>query len=348
MDFTAQQIADLLQGNIEGNPDALVNNIAKIEEATPATLTFLANPAYEHHIYNTGASIAIVGKRFTPEKPLPASLTLIRVEDPYSAFAQILEVYSSMVSKKTGISEQAFISDKAEIGDHPYIGPFAYIGEEVRIGNNVQIHPQVYIGDQVVIGNNTVLYPGARIYHGCIIGNDCTIHGGAVIGSDGFGFAPQQGKDYKKIPQVGNVVIEDHVEIGANTTIDRATMGSTYIRKGVKLDNLIQVAHNVDIGENTVIAAQTGISGSVKMGRNCMVGGQVGFVGHMVVADGVKIGARSGVENSLTKEDAIVFGAPAIDASKARRNYVHWRNFDDIVRKINALEKQLKNLNTDE
>jgi UDP-3-O-[3-hydroxymyristoyl] glucosamine N-acyltransferase len=348
MDFTAQQIADLLQGMIEGNPDAVVNNIAKIEEATPGTLTFLANPAYTHHIYETGASIAIVGKNFTPEKGLPKTLTLIRVEDPYASFAQILEVYASMVSKKSGISDQAFVSDKAEIGEEPYIGPFAYIGDEVKIGNNVQIYPQVFIGDQVVIGNNTILYPGARIYHGCILGNDCTIHGGAVIGSDGFGFAPQEGKDYKKIPQVGNVILEDHVEIGANTTIDRATMGSTYIRKGVKLDNLIQVAHNVDIGENTVIAAQSGISGSVKFGKNCMVGGQVGFVGHMVVADNVKIGARSGVENSLTKEGAIVFGAPAIDASKARRNYVHWRNFDDIVRKLNTLEKQLKKLTSDE
>jgi len=348
MDFTARQIAELLGGTIEGSPDARVSNISKIEEGTPGTLTFLANPAYTNYIYTTGATLAIVNKNFIPDKPLPNDLTLIRVEDPYSAFAKLLEIYASMTVKKSGISSQSFVSASAKTGKDLYIGEFAYIGEHAEIGDNVQIYPQVYVGDHVKIGNGTILYPGVRIYHNCLIGNNCTIHGGAVIGSDGFGFAPQDDKNYRKVPQVGNVILEDHVEIGANTTIDRATIGSTILRRGVKLDNLIMVAHNVEIGENTVMAAQTGLSGSVKFGKNCMVAGQVGLVGHIVIADNVKIGARSGVENSLTQEGGIYFGAPAINASKARRNYVHWRNFDDIVRKLNSLEKQLKKLKPDE
>ena len=253
-----------------------------------------------------------------------------------------------MTDKKTGISTLSFVSDSAKLGEELYIGEFAFVGEHAEIGDKVQIYPQVYIGDHVKIGNGTTLYPGARIYHDCLIGDNCTVHGGAVIGSDGFGFAPQDDKNYRKVPQIGNVVLEDNVEIGANTTIDRATIGSTLLRRGVKLDNLIQVAHNVESGENTVMAAQTGLSGSSKFGKNVMVGGQVGFVGHLVVADNVMVGARSGVENSLTKEGGIYFGAPAINASKARRNYVHWRNLDEIVRKLNSLEKQLKKLTPDE
>jgi len=348
MKFTSRQIAELLGGKVEGDPNAEVSGIARIEEGTAGTLTFLANPAYTHYIYTTGSTLAIVSNAFMPDKPLPEGLTLIRVPDPYTAFARLLEIHASMTKRKTGKSDLSFVSSSAQVGSDPYIGEFAYIGERVTIGDRVQIYPQVYIGDDVKIGNDTTLYPGVRIYQGCIIGNHCTIHGGTVIGSDGFGFAPQDDKNYLKVPQVGNVILEDHVEVGANTTIDRATIGSTIIRRGVKLDNLIQVAHNVEIGENTVIAAQTGLSGSVKFGKNCMVGGQVGLVGHIVIADNVKIGARSGVENSLTKEGAVVFGAPAIDASRARRNYVHWRNFDDIVRKINQLEKQIKQLSPDE
>jgi len=348
MEFSARQIAELLGGSVEGNQDVKVSNLSKIEEGKPGTLTFLANPAYTNYIYTTGASLAIVKKTFHPDKPLPAGLTLIRVEDPYDAFARILEIVSSMISKKSGISSHAFISPSANLGRELYIGEFAYIGEGVTIGDDVQVYPQVYLGDHVKVGSGTILYPGVRIYRDCVVGKNCTIHGGAVIGSDGFGFAPQDDKNYRKVPQVGNVVLEDNVEIGANTTIDRATIGSTILRRGVKLDNLIQVAHNVEIGENTVIAAQTGLSGSMKIGKNVMVGGQAGFVGHIVVADNVKVGARSGVENSLPQDGAIVFGAPAIDASKARRNYVHWRNLDDIVKKLNSLEKELKKLLPDE
>ncbi len=348
MEFSARQIAELLGGTIEGNQDVTVSSLAKIEEGTPGTLTFLANPAYTQYIYKTGASLAIVRNNFTPDKPLPEGLTLIRVEDPYNAFASILEVHASMTAKKSGVSTQSFISPSAKLGNDLYIGEFAYIGDGVVIGDGVQIYPQVYLGDNIKIGAGTKLYPGVRIYHDCIIGKDCTIHGGAVIGSDGFGFAPQDDKNYRKVPQVGNVILEDNVEIGANTTIDRATIGSTILRRGVKLDNLIQVAHNVEIGENTVIAAQSGLSGSLKMGKNVMVGGQVGFVGHIVIADNVKVGARSGVENSLTQEGGIFFGAPAIDVMRARKNYVHWRNLDDIVRKLNSLEKQVKKLMPDE
>ncbi|MFH1296753.1 MAG: UDP-3-O-(3-hydroxymyristoyl)glucosamine N-acyltransferase [Bacteroidota bacterium] len=348
MEFSARKIAELLGGTIEGNPEVTVSNLSKIEEGIPGTLTFLANPVYTHYIYTTGASLAIVKRSFTPSKPLPEGLTLIRVEDPYSAFARVLEIHASMTEQKSGVSPQSFVSPSAKLGNDLYIGEFAYLGEGVEIGNGVQIYPQVYIGDNVRVGNGTVLYPGVRIYRDCLIGNNCTIHGGAVIGSDGFGFAPQDDKNLRKVPQIGNVILEDNVEVGANTTVDRATIGSTILRRGVKLDNLIQIAHNVEIGENTVIAAQSGLSGSVKFGKNCMVGGQVGLVGHIVVADNVKIGARSGVENSLTQEGAIVFGAPAIDISKARRNYVHWRNLDDIVKQLNALEKQVKKLTPDE
>ena len=348
MEFTARQIAELLGGTVEGNPDVRITGLSRIEEGTPGNLTFLANPSYTHYIYTTGASLAIVQENFTPDKPLPSGLTLLRLKDPYDAFARLLEFHASLTARKNGISGQCFISPSARLGKDLYIGEFAYIGEGVTVGDNVQIYPQVYIGDNVSVGHDTILYPGVRIYRDCRIGNHCTIHGGTVIGSDGFGFAPQDDNQYRKVPQVGNVILEDHVELGANATIDRATIGSTILRRGVKLYNLIQVAHNVEIGENTVIAAQSGISGSVKIGRNCMIGGQVGFVGHIVIADNLKIGARSGVENSLMKEGAVVFGAPAIDASKARRNYVHWRNFDDIVRKINTLEKQLKKLTPDE
>jgi len=348
MEFSARQIAELLGGSVEGNPEITVSNLAKIEEGTPGTLTFLANPAYTNHIYKTGASIAIVKTGFVPDKPLPSGLTLIRVDDPYVAFAKLLAIHASMTGKKLGVSDQAFISSSAKLGTDLYIGEFAWIGNDVEIGDRVQIYPQVYVGENVKIGSETILYPGVRIYRDCVIGAGCTIHGGAVIGSDGFGFAPQDDKNYMKVPQVGNVILEDNVEVGANTTIDRATIGSTILRRGVKLDNLIQVAHNVEIGENTVIAAQSGLSGSMKMGKNVMVGGQVGFVGHIVIADNVKVGARSGVENSLLQEGAMVFGAPAIDSLKARKNYVHWRNLDDIVRRFNTLEKQVKKLTADE
>lgn len=340
MEFSARQIAALLGGTIEGDPDITVNNLSKIEEGTPGTLSFLANPAYTPYIYTTKASIIIVNNDFVPAHPV--SGTLIRVENAYNAFARLLEMYQQMMTKKTGISPQAFISPGAVIGENAYIGEFTYIGEQVTIGRNVRIHPQCYIGNSVTIGDDTELYPGVKIYHNCIIGSYCTVHGGVVIGSDGFGFAPQSDNNYQKVPQIGNVILEDHVEVGSNTTIDRATLGSTIIRKGVKLDNLIQVAHNVEIGENTVIAAQTGISGSTKIGRNCMFGGQVGLVGHLHIADNVKIGARSGVEGHIKQEGAIVLGAPAMDITKARRSFIHWRNFDEIVKRIDKLEKLWK------
>lgn len=340
MEFTARQIAEMLKGTVEGDADVTVNNLTKIEEGAPGTITFLANPAYTSHIYTSKASIVVVRTDFVPMHPVAA--TLIRVENPYESFASLLEMYESMKERKTGISPQAVIAPTARIGEGAYIGEFVWIGEQVTIGRNAQIHPQVYIGDNVVIGDGCLLYPGVKIYRDCTIGNQCTLHGGVVIGSDGFGFAPQDDHNYRKIPQVGNVILEDRVEVGSNTTIDRATLGSTIIRKGVKLDNLIQVAHNVEIGENTVIAAQSGISGSTKIGRNCMIGGQVGFVGHITIGDNAKIGARSGVEGHV-KENAVIFGAPAIDASKARRNFVHWRNLDDIVKRIFQLEKEFRN-----
>lgn len=340
MEFSAQQIAGFLNGTVEGKADIKVSNLSKIEEGREGTMTFLANPKYTQFIYTTQASIVVVSKDFTPSQPVTA--TLIRVEDPYQSFAKLLEMFNAMTAPKKEISSQAFIAATARTGKDLSIGAFSYIGENAEVGENVQIHPQVYIGDNVKVGNNCILYPGVKIYRDCIIGNDCTLHSGVIIGSDGFGFAPQSDNNYQKIPQIGNVVLEDHVEVGSNTTIDRATLGSTILRKGVKLDNLIQVAHNVEIGENTVIAAQSGISGSTKIGRNCMIAGQVGIIGHITIADNVKIGAQSGIGGSITQEGAMVLGSPAIDAKKTRRNYIHLSNLDEIVRRINHIEKVLK------
>jgi len=337
MEFTARQIAELLNGTIEGDPEVSISSLSKIDEGKPGTVAFLANPAYTHYIYDTPASIVIVNKDFIATSPV--STTLIRVENAYASFAQLLEFYQGLQKPKKGISPMAFVSPSARIAESAWVAEFTFVGEGAVIGENVQLHPQVYIGEKVIIGDGTQVYPGVKIYRDCLIGRDCTFHSGAVIGADGFGFAPQTDNNYKKIPQVGNVVIEDNVEIGANTTIDRATLGSTIIRRGVKLDNLIQVAHNVEIGENTVIASQTGISGSTKIGKNCMFGGQVGFIGHITVADNVKIGAQSGIEASIKEDGVILLGSPAIDASKAKRNYVHWRNLDDIVKKIYKIEK---------
>jgi UDP-3-O-[3-hydroxymyristoyl] glucosamine N-acyltransferase len=300
-------------------------------------MTFLANPKYTPFLYTTGASVVVVKEDLVTTQPVTA--TLIRVKDPYQAFAMLLEKFTQTGHEKAEISSQAFLAPTVQLGNEVSVGIFSYIGEQVKIGNHVVIHPQVFIGNNVTIGDHTILYPGVKVYHGCVIGNNCILHAGTIIGSDGFGFAPQSETDFRKIPQIGNVILEDFVEIGSNTTVDRATLGSTIIRRGVKLDNLIQVAHNVEIGENTVIAAQTGISGSTKVGRNCMIGGQVGIVGHITIADQVKIGARSGVEASITQEGAIVFGAPAIDARLARKNFIHWRHFDEIVKRINRLER---------
>jgi len=338
MIFTAQQIAEALNGIVEGNPATEVSNLSRIEEGKKGTLTFLANPKYAQYIYETEASIVIVNVDFTPEKEISA--TLIKVKDAYSAFAQLLELYQQSKEKKSGISNSAQIADDVKIGKNVYIGEFVSIGEHSDVKDNSMIFPHVTIGSNCKIGNSTKIYAGAKVYDECEIGNDCTIHAGVVIGADGFGFAPQDDNNYNKVPQIGNVIIEDKVEVGANTTIDRATIGSTIIRKGAKIDNLIQIAHNVEIGENTVIAAQTGISGSTKIGRNCMIGGQVGIIGHLIIADGVKIAAQSGIGKSITEENAIVEGSPAFSIRDYQRSYVHFRRLDNIVKRINNLERK--------
>ncbi len=339
MEYTAAEIARLLRGTVEGNPGEKVHGLSKIDKGEPGTLTFLANPKYTHFIYSTVASVVLVNQDFIASQPV--HLTLIRVADAYAAFADLLGMFRETQSIAAGVSTHAVIDPTARLGDDVTIGSFCVIGKNAVIGKNTVVHAQVYIGDNVTVGEDSLLYPGVRIYHDCLVGAHCVIHSGVVVGSDGFGFVPVAGENYQKVPQLGNVIIEDHVEIGSNTTIDRATLGSTVIRKGVKLDNLIQVAHNVEIGENTVIAAQTGISGSTRIGRNCMIGGQVGIVGHLTIADDVKIGAGSGVETSITQPGTTVLGAPAIDIAKARRNFIHWRNFDEIVKKVYYLEKQL-------
>jgi len=339
MEFTAGQIAAFVKGKVEGDESVKESQFSKIEEAAPGSLTFLANPAYTPYIYKTQATIVLVSNDFIPEQAI--NCTLIRVDNPYAALATLLELYKNQVPKKTGISSLAFISNTAKIGDGAYIAEFAYIGENVKMGKNVRVFPHCYIGDNSVIGSDTTIFSGVRIYEESIIGNHCTIHSNAVIGADGFGFAPQADNNYQKVAQIGNVVIEDHVEIGAGTTIDRATMGSTLIKKGVKLDNLIQIAHNVVIGENTVIAAQTGIAGSSKIGKNCMFGGQVGIIGHLEIGDEVKIAAQTGVSSNI-KSGKIVMGSPAIDASRFRKSIVYFRNLESIVQRIEELEKEVK------
>jgi UDP-3-O-[3-hydroxymyristoyl] glucosamine N-acyltransferase len=339
MEFTAKQIAELIQGSVEGNPNEPVRGVSKIEEGKPGTLTFLANPKYNHYIYTTGASVVIVNNTFVAEQPL--ALTLIKVNDAYRAIAALLEMYEQSQPQKTGIEQPSYIHSSSKIGEFAYVGAFAYIGENVTIGNNVKIYPQAYIGDNVTIGDNTIVYAGVKIYKQCRVGNHCIIHAGAVIGSDGFGFAPDETGEYKKIAQVGNVVIEDHVEIGANTAIDRATMGSTFVRKGAKLDNLIQIAHNVEIGEHSVLAAQAGIAGSTKIGKYCMFGGQVGIAGHITIADEVKLAAQTGVGGAITKKGSIYMGSPAFDAALYNRAYVIFRKLPDIYKQLNAIEKKL-------
>ena len=342
MEFTAKDIAGLVGGTIDGNPDIKVNRLARIEDGEPEALSFLANPKYYPFIYTTQSSIVLVQSDFTADQSL--SCTLIRVDDPYTAFANLLEIYDKMRKGKTGISSLSSIAKSAKIGSNAYIGDFVVISDNVVIGDNVRIFPQSYIGENVRIGSGTTINPGVIIYYDCTVGNECTIHGGSVIGADGFGFAPQSDNNYKKVAQIGNVVIEDNVEIGANTTIDRATLGSTIIRRGVKLDNLIQVGHNVEIGENTVIAAQTGIAGSTKIGKNCMLGGQVGLAGHIVIADDVKIGAQSGLASNVTKPGTILLGSPAIEVSRYRRIIAIFNNLDKLYYRIGDLEKTIKQL----
>jgi len=337
MKFTAEQIAGILEGQVVGNPDAEVSTLSKIEEGTEGSLTFLSNPKYANFIYTTEASVTIVNKNFVPEAPI--STTLIKVDDAYGAFAKVLTFYAQAKNdSKKGIEQPVFMSEDVKFGSDLYVGSFTYVGKNVILGNNVKIFPNCYIGDNVTIGDNMLMHSGVRIYSETVIGNNCNFHSGVIIGSDGFGFAPNAGGSYDKIPQIGNVIIENDVEIGAGTTIDRATMGSTIIRNGVKLDNQIQIAHNVEVGEHTVIAAQTGIAGSTKIGKHCTIGGQVGIVGHIVIGNNVRIQAQSGVQKNL-KDDEIVQGTPAFNYNDFSKSYVHFRNLPKIVVALNELKK---------
>jgi UDP-3-O-[3-hydroxymyristoyl] glucosamine N-acyltransferase len=345
MEFTAAQIAMMINGEVEGKGDTAVSSFGKIEEAVTGQLAFLSNPKYEEYLYSTGASIVIVNHTLELKKPVDA--TLIRVPDAYVAFATLLEKYQQLQQQQlTGIQQPVYIDATAKIGEQVYIGAFTYIGEKVIIGNGSKIHPNVYIGNDTVLGENCIIQPGVKIYHSIIIGNNVTIHAGTVVGGDGFGYAPQSDGTYKKIPQLGNVIIEDNVEIGANTTIDRATMGSTVIKAGAKLDNLLQIAHNVEIGSNSVIAAQAGVSGSAKIGNNVMIGGQAGIVGHIQIADGSKINAQSGVSKSIKTPNTTVTGSPANDYTAALRSQAIARNLPELENRVKALEKILQELLT--
>ena len=341
MEFTAQQIADFLEGTVEGDPAASVSDFSKIEEGRPGTITFLANAKYERFIYTTKASIVLVSNDFTPSKPIQA--TLVRVSQPYKSLAMLMELSQKAKAQKTGTDATAYVSATASIEADCYIGGFAYIGEQSTIGKGCQIYPHTFIGDHVSIGDRTILYPHAVVYHDCSIGNNCIIHAGAVVGSDGFGFAPTETGEYKKIEQLGNVVIEDDVEIGANTTIDRAVMGSTLIRKGVKLDNLIQIAHNVEVGENTAMAAQTGIAGSTKVGDNCMFGGQVGISGHLTIGEKTQIGAQAGIISNV-KPNAQIMGTPAIALKNFLRSSILLEKLPELYKTLSRLEKEVEEM----
>jgi UDP-3-O-[3-hydroxymyristoyl] glucosamine N-acyltransferase len=345
MEYTAQQIAEILNGEVDGDPGTIVNGFSKIEEGEKGTISFIANPKYARYIHTTKASIVLVKKDFNTENGI--GKTLIRVEDPYQAIAKLLSLIDPNKIDKKGISPNASIRENAKIGKDVFVDDFVYIGENAVVEDNVKILAQTFIGDHAVIKRNTILHPGIKIYHHSVIGRNCMIHSGVVIGSDGFGFAPRSDSNYQKIPQTGNVIIEDHVEIGANTCIDRATIGSTIIRKGVKLDNLIQIAHNCEIGENTVIAAQVGIAGSTKIGRECMIGGQAGFVGHIEIADRVKVAAQSGVTSSIKEPGKVVQGAPSFDFTRYQRSYVLFRKLPDLYEKIKYLENEFNKLNQD-
>jgi len=340
LEFTAQQIADILEGDVVGDADIKVSKLAKIEEGVKGALTFLANPKYTSFIYSTKASITIVNRSFEPEEPV--STTLIKVDDAYKSFSKLLEYYNQVKLNKIGVEQPSFIAESAKYGESIYVGAFSYVGENVTIGDNVKIFPNSYIGDNVKIGDNTIVFAGSKIYSECIIGNHCVINSGAIIGADGFGFAPNENGEYQKVPQTGNVILEDFVDIGAATTIDRATLGSTIIRRGVKLDNQIQIAHNVEIGKNTVIAAQTGIAGSTKIGENCQIGGQVGIVGHIIIGNNVRIQAQSGIGRNV-KDNEVLQGSPALAYGDYNKSYVHFKNLPKIIKKLNDIEKSYGN-----
>lgn len=343
MQFSAAQIATIINGRIEGDEDAKVTSFGKIEEAQKGQLAFLANPKYEDYLYSTKASVIIINESQQLKQPLSASL--IRVEDAYSAFAILLDRYQQIKTQQlTGIQQPVYLDQSVRMGEDVFIGAFAYLGENVIIGNGVKIFPNAYLGNGVCVGDNTIIYPGVKIYHECIVGKNVVIHSGSVIGSDGFGYAPQSDGTLKKVPQIGNVVIDDGVEIGANTTIDRATIGSTRICPGAKLDNLVQIAHNVEIGTNSVIAAQTGVSGSTKIGKNVMIGGQVGIVGHISIADGSKINAQSGVSKSIKSPNTAVTGSPAFEYTSALRSQAVSRHLPELEKRVKELEKLVKEL----
>jgi UDP-3-O-[3-hydroxymyristoyl] glucosamine N-acyltransferase len=340
MKFTAEQIAEILKGTVEGDPQAEVSQLSKIEEGTSSSLTFLSNPKYNQHLYTTNASICIVNEDFQLEKEV--STTLIKVKDAYQAFSILLEYYNQVKMNKTGIEEPSFLSNSVIYGKDLYVGAFSYIGDNVKIGNNVKIYPNAYIGDNCELGDNSVVFVGAKIYSETIIGKNCVIQSGAIVGADGFGFAPNDEGAYDKIPQIGNVILEDNVDIGAGTSIDRATLGSTIIRKGAKLDNQIHIAHNVEIGEHTVIAAQSGVAGSTKIGKNCVIGGQVGIVGHIVIGDRVRIQAQSGIGRNV-KDDEILQGSPALGYNDFNKSYVHFKNLPKSIKTLQTIEKKLNN-----
>jgi UDP-3-O-[3-hydroxymyristoyl] glucosamine N-acyltransferase len=340
MKFTAEQIAGILEGEVVGNPNAEVSRLSKIEEGEEGSLTFLANPKYINYIYTTKASVTIVNDSFVPESEI--TTTLIKVEDAYASFSKLLQFYNQVKLNKNGIEANSFISEGTKYGENLYLGSFSYIGQNVVLGDNVKIYPNSFIGDNVVIGDNVYIFAGAKIYSETIIGNFCTIHSGSIIGADGFGFVPNEEGVYSKIPQIGNVIIEDNVDIGANTTIDRATLGSTIIRQGVKLDNQIQIAHNVEIGKNTVIAAQSGIAGSTKIGENCLIGGQVGIAGHLTIGNNVRLQAQSGVAKNI-KDNEILQGTPSLGYTDFNKSYVHFKNLPKIVTELEELKKQVIN-----
>lgn len=340
MEFSAQQIADMVQGRVEGNPEALIHTFSKIEQGEEGSISFISNPKYAHYIYETKASVVLVNEDFELERPVMP--TLIRVKNAYETVAQLLQLYESMKPKKSGIDSMAFISDTATLGENCYVGAFAYIGANVHIGKGTLIYPNAYIGDGVTLGDNCIVYPHAVIYHGCQIGNRVIMHSGSVVGADGFGFAP--GTDgYDKIPQIGIVTIEDDVEIGANTCIDRSTMGSTVVHRGVKLDNLVQLAHNTEVGEHTVMSSQVGVAGSTKIGSWCMFGGQVGISGHITIGDKVWFGAQSGVPSSV-KSDQKLIGTPPMEQVPYFKSQAMFRRLPDIYKRLCALEKELETL----
>lgn len=343
MEFTAGQIAGMINGTVEGDESIMVTGLSKIEQGKLNTLSFLANPKYSNFIYDTDASVVIVNQDFKLDRPVKDTCTLIRVENAYQSFAQLLDFYNKFRIHDGDIHQNAFVSDSAQLGKEVYAGAFTCISDDAKIGDHVKIYPQVFIGKNVEIGSGTVIFPGAKILDGCIIGENCMIHSGAVIGSDGFGFAQENGA-YTKVPQIGNVVLENNVEIGANTTIDRATLGSTIIREGVKLDNLIQVAHNVEIGKNSAIAAQAGIAGSAKLGENLMIGGQVGINGHLEIANNVMIAAQSGIPNSIRKENQQLLGSPAIPLDDFKKSYFGFRKLPQILKRLRELELELEEL----